>query len=392
MKRNPLLRIVCLLLLAVLLLSLVGCSSARTLRASSKAKKVVATAGDVEIFYDELYYLTNTRIAELKEVYGEHALDSDQAKVELAEFVWSNLLTREHALCAVGAEYDVYADKGDVGQSVKERMETFLENNFEGDRDAYAESLNESYLTDRYVRAFLAANAYMPAEIVLAMLQAGDINDSDEHALSVMIGKDSKDFIRTVQVFISRDNGRDDATNRANAEAIAKKLAAITDDTERYAAMRKEIGGAYNNDYSDTLGNGYYFARGEMERSYEEVAFSLAEYQSSGVLETFDGYYIIMRLPKDDAYITEHLAELKSKSYYVELNAKVDTRLSQMTLEKTEFGESLELLNLPEIDAGGGEGLFKVIVVALCVLGAGVLVFAVRALLLHRRTLAKKKK
>ncbi len=389
MKRNPLLRVVCLLLLAVLLLSLVGCSSARTLRASANAKKVVATAGDVEIFYDELYYLTNTRIAELKEVYGDDVLDSDEAKAELVEFVWSNLLTREHALLAVGAEYDVYADKGDVEQSVKDRMQTFLENNFAGDRDAYAESLNESYLTDRYVRTFLATNAYMPAEIVMAMLQAGDIPDSDEHALEVM---QSDDFIRTVQVFISRDNGRDDATNRKNAEAIAQKLAAITDNTERYAAMREEIGGMYNNDYSDTTGNGYYFAKGEMEHSYESVAIMLKEFEVSGVLETFDGYYIIMRLPKDETYIKENFAELKSKSYYTELNARVDAKLSQMTLEKTEFGASLDLFDLPEIDAKGGEGIFVVIVVALCVLGAGVLVFLLRVFLLRRRTAGKKKK
>ena len=245
MKRNLMIRMAAFLLLAVMLCTLVGCSAARTMRASSNAKKVVATAGDIEILYDELYYLTNTRIAELKEVYGEDALDGEEAKAELVEFVWANLLTREHALRAVGAEYDVYVDKGEVADSVSERMEEVLETNFEGDRDAYADSLNESYLTDRYVRNFLATNGYMASEIVMAMLQAGDIPDSDAHALEVMQGED---FIRTVQVFISRDNGMDDATNRKNAEAIANKLAAITDDTERYAAMWDEIGGVYNND------------------------------------------------------------------------------------------------------------------------------------------------
>ena len=388
MKRNLMIRTAAFLLLAVMLCTLVGCSAARTMRASSNARKVVATAGDIEILYDELYYLTNTRIAELKEVYGEDVLDSDEARAELVEFVWSNLLTREHALRAVGAEYDIYVNKGEVGQSVNERMEEVLETNFEGDRDAYADSLNASDLTDRYVRNFLATNGYMASEIVMAMLQAGEIPDTDAYALEVMQGDD---FIRTVQVFISRDNGRDDATNKANAEKIAAKLQAITDDAERYTAMRQEIGGAYNNDYTDTLGNGYYFAKGEMERSYESVALALSDYEASDVLETMDGYYIIMRLPKDEAYIKENFAELKSKSYYVALNEKVDAMLATMTLQKTELGETLDLFDLPEIDAKGGEGLVVVLVVALCVLGAGVVIFLLRVLLLRRRMASKEK-
>ena len=127
-----------------------------------------------------------------------------------------------------------------------------------------------------------------------------------------------------------------------------------------------------------------------MERSYESVAFALNDYEASDVLETMDGYYIIMRLPKDEAYIKENFAELKSKTYYVALNEKVDAMLATMTLEKTELGESLDLFDLPEIDAKGGEGLVVVLVVALCVLGAGVIVFLLRVLLLRRRMAGKK--
>ena len=57
MKRSFLIRVGAWLLLCGLLLALGGCAATRTVRPSGNANKVVATAGDVEILYDELYYL-----------------------------------------------------------------------------------------------------------------------------------------------------------------------------------------------------------------------------------------------------------------------------------------------------------------------------------------------
>jgi len=124
--------------------------------------------------------------------------------------------------------------------------------------------------------------------------------------------------------------------------------------------MRDAIGGKYNNDFGDTVGNGYYFTKGEMDKAYEDAAFSLAEYGVSDVVETDDGYYVIMRLPKNEEYIALHLQQLKEKSYFVVLNEKVEQKLVGMTLEKTEFGEELDFTDLPTLDVEGGSRMILI--------------------------------
>ncbi len=380
MKRSTLLRVAALFLCAIALsLSLVGCAASRPLHASPRAKKVVAKAGNVDILYDELYYLANTRIAELKEAYGDDVLDDPEVLEELERFVWEeNLLTREHALISLGLDYGLEIGKGELKDSVAENMQAFIENNFGGSRRDYADGLNEGYLTDRYVRMYVAVSDYLPTAIVKAMIEEGDIPTDDETAWKNLQGED---FIRTVQVFVDKNNGRSDEQNRAYVYAAAERLAAIEDDEERYLAMREEIKGAYNNDYHDTLGNGYYFAKGEYDSAYEKVAFDLDEYESSDVLETEDGYYIIMCMPKDEEYMKENFEEFKNQSYFVELNNAVDERLEEMTLEKTSFGESLDLTDLPRINARGGDILITVLVIVGVVAVLVIAYFVVRAFL-----------
>lgn len=390
MKQRVTRRILCVLMGVALLLSLSGCSGG-AVRASSNARKAVASAQNIKITYDELYYLAMTRLDELKKEHEGAEWNEEQVRAELTAFVDEHLLNRTHALLSVAKDYGIDPDRGELGKTIDTHMETVLEEVFGGDREVYIDSLNQGYLTDHYVRTFVAVDDYIATEIVKAMLEKNEIDDSDEAALAII---NSDDCIRTVQVFIDKSNGNEDAVNRARATALAQKLAGISDDAERYVAMRDAIGGAYNNDYSDTLGNGYYFMRGEMEQSYEEAAFALPEYGTSDVIETEEGYYVVMRLPKDQTYITRNLDMLKSKSYFVILNEKVEERYEQMqnSFEMTSFGEKLDLMDLPAIDADGGEGIYLVIVAIAIVLAVGGTVFLVRVLVNRKRVAKSKKK
>lgn len=388
MIAKKILHVSALILIAAMLFSFCGCSAARKARPNSRADKIVATAGNVEIPYENLYYIAMTRIKELT-ADDEHALDSAEAQAELREFVLENLLTATQALISLGYDYDLRVDEGEIAESVQADMETILSVTFEDDRDAYIESLNAEYLTDRYIRTYIGVEDYLPAALIEEMLVQGDIDDSDEAAETLINGED---FVRTVHVFISKSNGKSDEVNRANAIALQAKIAAEDTDAARYDVMRDAIGGKYNNDYGDTQGNGYYFARGETEDAYEEVAFSLAEYAVSEVLETSDGYYIIMRMPKDPTYIEENFQTLKEKSYYVSLNQMLDERLDNMTLEMTDYGNDRldDLMDLPAIDADGGESLYVVLAVVGGVLVAGCVFFAVSAFTKRKGTKKKK--
>ncbi len=382
MSFSKIMRAVALLLVTVLLLSFCSCSAARKARPNSRANKVVATAGELEITYDMLYYVTMTRIAELKRTYGDDVLNDPAQREALKTFVTEHLFTRSEALLLLAKEYGVDIGSGEIADNVQADMETIIANErtFKGDRKAYIDSLNAEYLTDRHVRTYLAVERYLPQELVRVMLVKGDIDDSDETARTLING-DS--FIRTVQVFIDKNDGLFTVEeDLAHATKIQETVAAAPTPAERYQAMRKAIGGLYNRDTSDTTGDGYYFARGEMESAYETAAFALEEFGVSPVVETVDGYYVIMRLPKDAAYMEKNFQALKEKSYYVALNAKLDEKLSTVRVEMTKFGNSLDLLDLPPLDADGGEVPF-IIAVLLTVLLSVALVVAVAVFLVR---------
>lgn len=371
MKIQKIARGLALLLCAVLLLSLCSCAKAGDARPNGIANKVVATAGNVEIYYDSLYFITMTRIKEMKTAYGENVFDDPGQVTALQQFVQENLLTESEALISLAKDHGIEVDQGDVGAAVQERMEQIMETVFENDRDAYIESLNAEYLTDRYVRTYLAVEENLAEALVNQMLQSGEIPDDDATA-SALIHSD--DMVRTVHVFIDRYNGKSDEENRANITAVWQKIAAAADKDARIDAMNDAIGGVYNEDYGDTLGNGYYIARGEADAAYEAAAFQLPDFGVSDVVETADGYYVIMRKPKDDAYINANFESLKQKTYYVTLNGKVNERLAAMELNMTDFGRELDLLDLPEVDADGGEVLFWVSVSLCGIIGVGAVV------------------
>ncbi len=383
MKHKIFLRLGATLLLLSVLACLAGCG-AGTVRASSNASEVVATAGEIEILYDEYYYLAMTRIRELKAAHGEDALSDPAVREELESFLATNLLTESHALRALGLSYGIDVEEGSIADSVKSHMEGILEETFEGDRDAYIESLRADYLTDRYVRTFVAVENYLAVEIIKEMLQRGELDSSDD---AVMARLQSDDFIRVRQVLIENKYSGGAEKAKQKAEALRATVAAATTDESRDAAMIKAM--AQSLDFSD-VGDGLYFARGEMKDAFEEVSFSLPLYGVSEVIEVDGGYTFVMRLPKVQSYLEKNLETLKTKSYFLVLNEKLGKWMDSHTAELTEFGKSLDPTALEVIEPDGGEGIFTVIWVGAVVVGVLVTAWVVRVLLL-RRSLKKGK-
>ena len=348
------------LLLGVLLLAtaLTACSASRKVYASPRAYKVVATAGEMEIYYDELYFLAMNYADELKAEHGEGALSDPDLLAELEGYVWENLLTREVALRAIGYEYGLDVTKGEIADNVQLYMDKVVESEFSGDRKAYIQSLAERHMTDRYARVYFGVQDYLATEIVLEMLQRGELDDSDDAARELI---ESKDFIHTKHVFIKKNNGMySEEDNLQHITELWQSVATRTTPEGRYEAMEEALRSRYNLEF-DTMGEGFYFTRGEMNETYEDAAFGLdAHYDVSDVFETEDGYYFVMLLPKDETYIEKNFQALKEKPYFIYLNDKVDEWLAENELVKTSFGEGLDLANLPEINPRGGSTLITV--------------------------------
>lgn len=382
MKNTIVMRVCAVLLLVATLLSLGGCA-ARTVRPSSNAEKVVGTAGEIEILYDEYYYLAMTRIRQLKVEHGDQALSDPAVRETLKKFVMENLLTESHALIALGLSYGIDIEKGTIADSVKAHMEGILEETFQNDRDAYIESLRESYLTDRYIRTFVAVENYLRIEIIKEMLKKGELDDSDEAALNYLNGENT---IRVRLVFINSKYSGGDEKARAKAEALRATVAAATTDEAREEAMFEAVGKSLS---PDTTGDGVYYCRGELKREIEDDVFALPLYGVSEVFETEydgeDGYAFVMPMPKDEQYIQENLNRLKNKTYHIALNEKLDKWLSENPLKLTSFGESLDPAALEVIEPDGGEGIITVIWVGAAVVLLVVGVWVMRVLLLRRK-------
>lgn len=383
MKNKILLRVCAFLALLAALLSLGGCAM-RTVRPSSNAEKVVATAGGIDILYDEYYYLAMTRIRQLKVEFGEDALSDPAVCEKLRKFVAENLLTESHALIALGRTYGIDIEEGSIADSVQAHMEDIMEQTFAGDRDAYIESLWESYLTDRYIRTFVAVENYLGTEIVKEMLKKGELDSSDAAAMDRL---HSDDFIRIRQVFIESDYSGGAEKAKKKAEDLRAVVAAATTDAARNDAMLEAM--MESRDFTD-VGDGLYFARGEMEKSFEEAAFALPLYGVSEVIEVDGGFTFLMRLPKVESYMQEHLETLKDKSYFITLNEKLDAWLAANPLKMTSFGESLDPTALEVIEPDGGEGIFAVIWIGVAVVVLLLGVWVARVLLLRRKLKGKK--
>lgn len=368
MKRRRILRYIAPLLAISLLFSLAGCSAARRVRPSANANKTVARVGDLEITYDELYYLANSHIADLKAERGEDALADPAVRAELETFVKSHLCTETQAILLLAKERGIGIDSGEIGDLVQEKMEEVIETEFEGSRKTYIESLNASYLTDRYVRTFIAVDNYLAAAVIEDMLKSGELDDSDATAKAFMEGDD---LIRVYQVLIENKNYGSAESARAKADALRENVAAA-DEGGRVPAMHKAM--QFSTAFDD--GNGLYFAKGEMEAAFEEAAFALPVYGVSEVLEVEGGYTFVMRMPKDAAYMEQHFEALKQKTYFVALNRMLAGRLETLSLEMTDYGNSLDLTALPAIDADGGETALIVVWIAAGAVALGVIAFA----------------
>ena len=301
MKR--LVRIFCALLALLLLAAtLVGCGATRPVRASSRAGRVVATAGKVKLRYEELYYITMNYIKELKLTYGEDALQSEAVRAELESFVWGKLLSEETALISLGYKYDLDVYKGEIAERVSEDIAEIINGEFEGDREAYIKSLEEAFMTEHYARKGFGTS-YLASEIELLCAKSLNVDDATVRA-DIAKG----DFVCFRLVLVKNETGdaAGEAAALATAERIQRELAAIPDDVARRNAMTKAIASADNKDLGDTLGYGYYYPRGYLSAEYEDVLFNLKSYEVGKVLKNDEGYAVVMRMPIDGDYVEEH--------------------------------------------------------------------------------------
>lgn len=337
MKRIPhrLRRTACTALALLLVcLTLTSCSVARPIKASKQDFAVVATCDGYDILYDELRYITCIYRDELAARYGKDIWQSAPAEYadELTQEVVEHLSINA-AILSLCADFGITLEDKNIQSIVQSEVEDMI--TALGGRRAYRQMLADMYMTDRFVRYTLGTDACESA--LTQALIAADLIISSELDFVEYAMKDDH-MCATYHIYIQNDEGESVEDNRTRAEEVR---ALLTDGTD----IKSLIGSKYNEDVY-TPSTPYYFMKTEYEKSYEEAAFALEIGGISEVVEGEDGFYVIVRQPLSESHIVGNLTELLQRYQYAEVEALLAEHRATMTVEWTEYGQSLDLTTL----------------------------------------------
>lgn len=326
-----------LLCLALLSAALCSCSAGRPIKGTDRELAVVGTIGGFDVLYEELLCVTQLYRDQLERQYGEGIWDdpttAEAHRAELEELVGRNI-TANYAVLSLCAEVQVFHDDKTIEEAVEKYIDELVDEL--GGRAAYKEALAAQGLTDHFLR-FTVAVDYCQNELYYVYTQDLGLIERSEDAIYDIIM--SGEFVRTLHVYIQNDEGDDVEANRRAAEDVKAQLDAGAD-------IKQLIGSTVNEDLSLTTTDGYYFTHGEMVSVYEDAAFGLDIGGVSDVIETSGGFYVLQRLELEPQYVLTHLSDLALQYQYAQLNAYIDERQGELSMEYNDYGASLDLTKI----------------------------------------------
>jgi len=322
--------------LVLSLLALTACSdTVKPIKGDKSDLYIVANVFGEPVYLEEVEYLVFNYKLEMEAKYGEGIWDNAEGAekygAELREKV-EGAISRNPAFISLCRDNGIDVESKDAGKYVEDYIDNFAKEI--GGKDEYKEQLAENGLTDHHLR-YLISLEYLQESLRQKLCADGVIDDSDETARGVI---ESDEFIRTLHVYISNDEGDDIEENRKKA----KKAVKLLDEGESIVTVI----GRYSEDFYMTTTDGYYFTRGEYEKGYEDVAFSLAENEHSGVVEGENGFFVIMRLPKDSKYIEKNFDLLKDRYLFVAFENLIENKAAQAEIAYTEYGRTVDFVSL----------------------------------------------
>ncbi len=320
------------LILLALSLILSSCSGGiAPIKGDASDLNIVANSAGNPIYLEEVRYFAHNFKLDMEKKYGEGIFGKEEYRALLVGKVEQAML-KNAAFLSLCDEYDIDINAKETKEYTSDYINSFAEQL--GGKDEYKAQLSENGMTDHLLRHLISIEA-TGEKLRQAMLSSSAIDGSDEKAREII---ESDDFIRTLHILIRNDEGDDIEENRKKAEDVLKKL----DAGEPFNRMI----GRNSEDIYMTTTDGYYFMRGEYEKAYEDAAFALSENEYSGVVESEDGFYIILRLPKENDYIENNFDSLRDRYIYVMFENMIDERASEMVLEYTDYGKNLNFASL----------------------------------------------
>lgn len=229
---------------------------------------------------------------------------------------------------SLAADYGITLTDKDVTEVADSYVEA-VESYYKDSSYSYENDLAANYMTEQ-VFAFLMRVDALEDKLFDMMTAEGGKIESDDEKLAELIRGD--DFVRIKLLFIENDDGEDVAQNRK----IAEEALTAYHDGKAFDTLI----GLYSEDLSMPA-DGYYFTHMEMIDEIEQSAFSLVDGEISDVITCEDGFYILLRLPKEESYLTENFTDLKSQYQSAHFYQMIEERTALLTAYESEYVREL---------------------------------------------------
>lgn len=319
----------------VIVLAAIGIfSTVRAVRARKEAAylesygQTALYVGNYTVTYDLYRYFYLNYKDELMSLYQGEDGETDSAALDRAvRQRVAEAVRGLYGTVALAADYAISPTDGDIRAEAAEYIDAVRD--YYGSTD-YTAELERNYMTEQVFDLLVRIDG-TEDKLFDALTAAGGVIESDDAALLALMQSDS--FVRVKQIFIENDPGESVEENHAIAEAA---LADYRDGVDFSTLI-----GRCSEDFSMPT-DGYYFTRGVMSAEFEAAAFALADGEVSEVIESADGFHILLRLQKEESYITAHFEELKTDYQNAKFYAMLDARAAGLTVTEADYIRTLD--------------------------------------------------
>ncbi len=329
-------RVLCVLLSVLLLLSMLGCKS----KQEKQNERVIGTCEGYDVLYEELRYVALTYRDLLEDQYGEGIWDNpetaEQHRAELEETVW-RIMRNNYAVLATCAAYGL--EKKDLESSeIKAAVDKSIQSAISayGSKKAFREEIEQLYMTENLMR-FTLSVAQLENELYYVLTSdLGVIMNSTDAFVDWL---EQGNYVYVQHIFIENDKGEDVEANRQKAEQVRGELLRGEHDVAYY------ISNGINEDISNVTP--YYLVRDVYTEAMEEAAFEMTEVGDvSSVVETDSGFYVLVRMEDDSQTFLSRLPSVFTSYQWAKMEELVEEKKQNVSIALNDYGKSIDLLTI----------------------------------------------
>ena len=207
-----------------------------------------------------------------------------------------------------------HADKKSIRNSIKE-----TKSNYETNQEFEA-AMTQSYMDMHIYTALLEDEIYNTKLYDYFYGDAGTEKISDEEICSYIM--DNYVHYKTIYMRLDLDGT---TTFQDSMQSISEQL--------KEGADFEELMNQYSRDTMHTDYPDGYYSKKTANVDFMEMLIAMEDNEISDVFESENGYYIFLKLPNDEAYIQEHIAEFAETYYKDRLSEKINAYVEKQEVE-----------------------------------------------------------